>query len=227
MPDFDSHRVLRKIKEVALDIDPEGVLKDARDAGLEVHGIKDLQSQAHNYWRIEDLMGHYAGLAARYSAISGATAGVGGPVTAITLGGVDIANLAAQLYRLNQRLAILNGFDPENPLQQERTQEIYLYALGFDAAAQAVIKQQAVRAASIAGKRGAFSNPVLRLIVAVAQRLGTKISSKQAANYIPFVGGVVGAGVSYAFARVAAQKMRRLFKDEYFRTWQAGHGAGD
>lgn len=222
MPDYNSPRVLQKVKKVVLDINPEGVFRDARSAGLEVFTTEDFRNQAHNYWRIEDVMNQYAGLAARYSAISGATAGIGGLPTAITLGGVDIANMAAQLYRLSQRLAILNGFDPENPLQREKTQEIYLYALGFDGAAQAAIKQQLLRAASIAGKSGAKSNPVLKLIILAAEKLGAQYTSKQAAQLIPFVGGVVGAGVNYTFARVASKKMLEAFKGEYFRTWQAG-----
>jgi len=222
MPDYESPRVLKKVKTVVLDINPEGVFRDARSAGLEVFGVEDFRTQAHNYWRIEDVMRQYAGLAARYSAISGVTAGIGGLPTAIALGGVDIANMAAQLYRLSQRLAILNGFDPENPLQREKTQEIYLYALGFDAAAQAAVKQQLLRAATIAGKRGARSNPVLKLVLLVAQKLGAQFSTKQAANFIPFVGAVVGAGVNYTFARVAAKKMLESFTREYSRTWQAG-----
>ena len=126
MPDQNENKTLRNIKSIILDIDQEGVFRDARSAGLQVVHIDDFRNQTQNYWRIEDIMHHYVGLAARYSAISGASAGVGGPVTAITLGGVDILNMAAQLYRLSQRLAILNGLDPENPIQKEKTQEIYL-----------------------------------------------------------------------------------------------------
>ncbi len=164
----------------------------------------------------------YSGIASRFSAISGATAGSGGAVTAITFGGVDIANMAAQLYRLNQRLAILNGFDSSNKLHQEKAVEIYLYALGFDDAAQAAIRQQLARAAAIAGKRGAYGNYILRLIVLVAGKLGASITTKQAAKFIPIVGGVAGASINYAFAGNAAKKMRASFKDEYFRTWQVG-----
>jgi EcsC protein family len=135
--------------------------------------------------------------------------------------------MAAQLYRLCQRLAILNGFDLENPLQRERAEEIYLLALGFDAAAQAVLKQQLGRAASIAGKRGAYSNYILRLIILVAEKLGAKITTKQAAKFVPVVGGVFGATLNYTFARGAANKMLDVFKDDYFRTWQAGsRGSG-
>ncbi|MEX0723302.1 MAG: EcsC family protein [Gracilimonas sp.] len=221
MDEKQEKSLLKQIKEIVVDINPDGVFRDARGAGLEVLEIEDFRKQTHNYWRIEDLMHQYAGSAARYSAISGATAGIGGPVTAVTLGGVDIANMAAQLYRLSQRLAILNGFDPENPLQREKTHELYLYALGFDAAAQAAIKQQMTRAAGIAGKRGAYSNPVLKLIVIIAEKLGAQITSKQAAKFIPIVGGAAGATVNYTFARSAGNKMLDAFKKEYFRTWQA------
>lgn len=220
---INSSKVIERIKEIVLNIDPQSVLQDSRSAGLNVYTIEDFRDQAHNYWRIEDIMKQYAGLAARYSSISGATTGFGGPATAFTLGGVDIVNMAAQLYRLSQRLAILNGFDLENPLQKERTLEIYLYALGVDAAAQATIKSQLLKAANIAGKRGAYSNPMLKLIVSVAQKLGTKVTSLQAAKYLPIVGSVAGAGVNYAFAKVAAKKMVESFKQEYFRTWQAGN----
>lgn len=221
MPDQNENKTLRNIKSIILDIDQEGVFRDARSAGLQVVHIDDFRNQTQNYWRIEDIMHHYVGLAARYSAISGASAGVGGPVTAITLGGVDILNMAAQLYRLSQRLAILNGLDPENPIQKEKTQEIYLYALGFDAAAQAAIKQQLLRAASIAGKRGAYNNQLLKLIVLVAAKLGASITSKQAVKFIPLLGGVAGATVNYTFAKTASKKMVESFKREYFRTWQA------
>ena len=222
MDPFGARGAVRKLKEIILDINPGDVIKDACSAGLKVESIEDFRSQAKNYWRIEDVMMQYSGIASRFSAISGATAGSGGAVTAITLGGVDIANMAAQLYRLNQRLAILNGFDSSNKLHQEKAVEIYLYALGFDAAAQAAIRQQLARAAAIAGKRGAYSNYILRLIVLVAGKLGASITSKQATKFIPIVGGVAGASLNYAFAGNAAKKMRASFRDEYFRSWQVG-----
>jgi len=211
-----------KLKEVILDINIEEVINDAWEAGLlDVKKIEDFRYQAKNYWRIEDLMKQYSGLAARYSALSGATSGIGGFATAITLGGADIANMAAQLYRLGQRLSVLNGFDPHNGIQKEKNLEIYLYALGFDSLAQAGIRQQMIKAASIAGKKGANSNPILKLIMIIADKLGKKIISKQAAKFIPFVGAAAGASVNYYFANSAAKSMIDSYKKEYFRTWQA------
>lgn len=216
----------KKVKEIVLDVDPEGVLKDARAAGLRVTKVEDFRDQAHNYWRIEDLMRQYARRAARFSAASGATSGIGGVPTAVALGGVDVAHVAAQPYWLCQRLAVLNGFDPGNLLQRERTEEVYLLALGFDTAARAALKQQLLRAASKAGKSGARSNYILKLILIVAEKLGATITTKQAAKFIPVVGGAFGATLNYTFARGAANKMLDAFKDDYFRTWQAGSRGG-
>ncbi len=222
MAEPNDKTLVKKLKEIVLDVDPEGVFRDAHAAGLEVAKIEDFRDQAHNYWRVEDLMRQYARRAARFSAASGATSGVGGVPTAVALGGVDVAHMAAQLYWLCQRLAILNGFDPGNPLQREKAEEIYLLALGFDAAARAALKQQLLRAVSKAGKPYARSNYILKLIILVAEKLGTRITTKQAAKFIPVVGGVFGATLNYTFARGAANKMLDAFKDDYFRTWQAG-----
>ncbi|MCA1715833.1 MAG: EcsC family protein [Actinobacteria bacterium] len=226
MAEPDDKSLAKKLKEIVLDVDPEGVFKDARAAGLEVMKVEDFRGQAHNYWRIEDLMRQYTRRAARFSAASGATSGVGGVPTAVALGGIDVAHMAAQLYWLCQRLAILNGFDPRNPLQRERTEEIYLLALGFDTAARAALKQQLLHAASKAGKSGARSNYILKFILIVAEKLGAKITTKQAAKFIPLVGGAFGATLNYTFARGAANKMLDAFKNDYFRTWQAGSRGG-
>ncbi len=227
MPSPNNRTLTQKLKQIILDIKPEGVITDARAAGLDVRKIEDFRSQAHNYWRIEDLMHEYAGRTARYCAVGGATSGIGGAPTAITLGAADLAHMAAQLYWLCQRFAVLNGFDPENPLQRDRAEEIYLLALGFDAAAQAALKHQLGRAANIAGKRGAYSNYILKLIVLIAEKLGTQITSRQAAKFIPIVGGAFGTTLNYSFARKAASSMSDTFKRDYFRTWQANNRSGD
>jgi len=217
---------IRRLRAIILDIDPEGVLRDARAAGLHVDSIEDFRNQPHNYWRIEDLMHRYAWLAARYSVISGATAGVGGLPTAVTLGTADIANMAAQLYRFCQRLAILNGFDPEHPLQRETAEQIFLSALGFDTVAQAALRQQVSRAAIIAGKRGAYSNYIVKLIILIAEKLGVQLTTKEAAQFIPVVGGFFGATINYIFAKKVADRMQDAFRREYFRAWQANHRGG-
>lgn len=221
MNDLDKSTI-DKLKDILLEVDPEGIIKDAQDAGLEVNGVSDFPKQAHNYWRIDDLADEYVNRTARWCAASGASSGVGGAVTAITLGSADIAHMAARLYWLCQRLAVLNGFDPDNPLQRDRAQEIYMLALGFDGAAQTLIKQQLAKAANIAGKSGSRSNYILKFIMlVVARSSGKEITTKTAAKFLPLVGAVAGGSVNYFFAKKAGRKMKELFRDDFFRTWQA------
>lgn len=217
----DDLTIFSKIKEIVLDIDPQDILNDARDYGLNVQTIQDLVDQPHNHAYIEKLMEKYATLAASYCAASGATSGVGGVVTTVALAGVDISNMAAQLYRLNQKMAILNGFDPQNTIHQEKSQMIYLKALGFDGAAQAAIRTQVVKAAAEnVTKSGQSANVAIRLIMEVAKLLGIKLTKAQTVKLIPFVGAVLGGGLNYLFAKNAAKTMITEYKSDYFDRWQ-------
>ncbi len=218
----DELSVISKIKEIVLDINPEDVLKDAREYGLEVFTLKDLAEQPHNYVFIEKLMDKYATLAASYCALSGATSGIGGVVTTITLAGVDISNMAAQLYRLNQKMAVLNGFDIESSIHTEKTHLIYLKALGFDAAASSAIRAQVAKAAlENVSKSGASANPTIRLIMAAASTIGVKLTKQQTVKFIPVIGAIVGGGLNYKFAQSAAKTMMSEYKSDYMDRWQA------
>jgi hypothetical protein len=216
----DELTIFSKIKEI-LDIDPQDVLNDARGYGLNVQTIEDFGNQPHNHAFIEKLMEKYATSAANYCVLSGATSGVGGPITTIAFAGVDISNMAAQLYRLNQKMAVLNGFDPQNVIHQEKSQMIYLKALGFNGAAQAAIRSQVVKAAAEnATKAGVSSNVTIRLVMEVAKLLGVKLTKVQTVKLIPFVGAVLGGGVNYYFAKNAAETMIVEYKSDYFDRWQ-------
>jgi len=209
--------VISKVREIVLDIDPADVLNDARGYGLNVTTIKDLSNQQHNYASIEKLMSKYAKLTKSYCVASGMTSGVGGFVTTIALAGVDIANMAAQLYRLNQKMAILNGFNPENPIHLERSQMIYMKSLGFEGLAQAAIRSQVTKAAAEnVAKSGPSANVAIRLVMEVAKLLGVKLSKAQAAKLIPFIGALAGGTLNYFFADDAAAKMMSEYKSDYF-----------
>ena len=224
--DFDNTtqlptKILNKISEV-VSVDPDDIVKDARSKGLPVSKIEHFTTDIiiKNYRRIEDLSDSYGDYAARNSAVTGLASGIGGWATMITIGGVDIVNMAAQLYRLNQRVAYLNGFDPNNPHDAELAREIYLYSLGFDKAAVISIQTMMNRAAQIAGKSGAKSNPVLKLIMTVAKYLGKDINTKKAAKYIPVVAGILGGGINFAFAKYASSEIQKRYKEEFFRKVQ-------
>lgn len=214
-------KIFSNIKKIILDIDPQKVLSDAKDYGLQVQTIEDLSNQPHNYAFIEKLMIKYTASAANFCAASGVTSGIGGVMTTVTLAGVDISNMAAQLYRLNQKIAVLNGFDPRNEIHQEKSQLIYLKALGFDGAAQAAIRTQVIKAAAEnVSKSGPSANVTIRLIMEVAKLLGIRLTKAQTVKLVPFVGAVLGGGLNYLFARNAAKAMISEYKSDYFDRWQ-------
>jgi hypothetical protein len=218
----DEAMIFSKIREIVLDINPDDILKDAREYGLSVWSVKDFSEQPHNYAYIEKLMEKYATLAATYCALSGATSGVGGVATTITLAGVDISNMAAQLFRLNQKMAILNGFNLENTIHKEKAHLIYLTALGFDAVATSAIRAQMVKAAAEqVAKKGPSANVTIRLIMEVAKLLGGQLTKEQAVKFVPIFGGLLGGGMNYIFAKSAAGKMISEYKSDYFDRWQA------
>ncbi len=224
--DFDNTtqlptKILNKISEV-VSVDPKDIVKDAKAKGLPVSRIEDFTTDiiVKNYRRIEDLSDSYGKYAARNSAVTGLASGIGGVATMVTIGGVDLVNMAAQLYRLNQRVAYLNGFNPNDPHDAELAREIYLFSLGFDKAAVAGVQAMMNRAAQIAGKSGARSNPVLKLIMIVASKLAPKMTTTQAAKFIPFVGGILGGGINFAFAKYASSEIQKRYKEEFFRKIQ-------
>ncbi len=49
MAEPNDKSLVKKLKEIILDVDPEGIFIDARAAGLEVTKIEDFRNQAHNY----------------------------------------------------------------------------------------------------------------------------------------------------------------------------------
>lgn len=213
--------IFEKIKDIVLNVDPGSVVRDAKDMGMDVSEAADFARQAHNYAHIERLSTKYSSMTATLCAAGGFTSGIGGITTTVVLAGADIANMAAQLYRLNQKLALLNGFDPDNELHNDRAQTIFMAALGLDATAQAGIRTIVTKAATEnLTKRGPASTPVIRLVMEIAKILGVKLTKAQAGKLIPFVGGIVGGGVNYMFAKAMTKKMMSDYKSDYFDRWQ-------
>ena len=213
--------ILERIKDIVLNVDPNSIVNDARSAGMNVSEPSDFVQQAHNYAYIEKISDKYSATATKLCAVSGLTTGIGGLATTLTLAGADIANMAAQLYRLNQKLAIINGFDPANELHSERAQTIYITSLGIDVSAQAGIRALVTKAATEnLAKRGPASAPAIRLVMEVTKVFGIKITKMQAGKLVPFIGGAIGAGVNYTVSKSIAQKMMADYKSDYFDRWQ-------
>jgi hypothetical protein len=213
--------IIEKIKDIVLNVDPNSIVQDAKGIGMDIAEPADFARQAKNYAYIERLSEKYAATSTRLCALSGFTSGIGGLATTLTLASADVANMAAQLYRLNQKLALINGFDPENELHNERAQTIFMTALGIDVTAQAGIRALVTKAATEnLTKRGPASAPAIRIIMEIAKILGVRISKAQAGKLVPFVGGAIGGGVNYMFAKSMTKKMLADYKSDYFDRWQ-------
>jgi hypothetical protein len=196
------------IREI-IRVSPEDVIADARAAGLMViNSVDDFRScspGAHHM--VDQLTNHYVNQAAKWCACSGATSGVGGVVTAITLGLADFIHVAGRLYRLCLRLAILNGFDPRDPIQREAIEEIYLASLDFDATEKFILRGFLGRPAAKAGRLRASVN-YARLIIAVGRKLwARRLAFRAASRFFPLFGATIGAGSNYYFAKRVGRKM--------------------
>ncbi len=213
--------MLSTVKDKILNIKQEDVLEHAREQDLDVQSIEDFRNMGPHYERIEALMDDYRSSFRSSSALSGLTTGIGGFTTSVTFAGLDTISLSIQLYRLSQRFAILNGFDGEDPLHQNKMLNIYFEALSLNAVTQATIKHQMLKASAAAGTLGASnSSIVLRAIINVGKLLGKNISSRKAGRLVPVFGGVVGATVNYSFANATSKRMKKAYKRAYFDTWQ-------
>lgn len=217
----DEVSTIKRIKEIIIDIEPMDVIKDAQAFGMEVEYLEDFADQAHDYVFIEKLAAKYGDVAARYCALSGASTGIGGLATTVALAGVDISNMAAQLYRLNQKVAVLHGFDPDNEIHQDKVIGIYLMALGVDAASSAAIRSMVLKAGlENTLKKGPATSVGIKIIMAAAKAVGIAMSKTTAAKAVPLVGALLGGGVNYWFAQQSAKKILLAYKSDYFDRWQ-------
>src|SRR5699024_4334535 len=216
--------MLSTIQKHFIDIAPEEVFERAHEYDIDVSSVKDFRSMSPHYDRIEQLMDNYRQSHARWSALGGLTAGIGGFTTAVTFAGIDTISLSIQLYRLSERFAILNGFYGNEPLQKDKMLNIYFEALGINAVVQASLKRQLLQASTIAGSKEASENFILNGIIRVGRLFGRNISSERAGRLIPLVGGAAGAAVNYSFARKTSESMKKAYKRAYFETWHDGSG---
>lgn len=215
-----NHRImLRTLKDLLIDVDPDDVFQKARDRGMKIETVEDFRDLPNDYNLIEDIMEEYRLNHARWSSIGGLTTGIGGFSTAITFATLDTASLAIQLYRLAQKFAILNGFDGRDPLHEDKIMNIYFEALGINGVVQATLKHQLLKASAVAGSRELSDNFVLRVIAKVGKVFGKRISSKRSGRFVPVIGGFVGASVNYSFARKTSNAMKKAYKRAYFETW--------
>jgi hypothetical protein len=194
-----------------LQVSPQDVIADSRDAGINVSIVEDFRNQTPDQ-RIETdrLAERYITETTKWCAITGTTAGIGGLLTAATLGFADLVHVVARLYRLSLRLAVLHGLDPEIPGHRERIEEIYISALGFDPNRQAIVGRALGRPAEGWGE----SVYPFRLVLSLAKQLWGRLMSRMAGRFFPLIGGMAGAWANYHLANKASRYMKEMFGRE-------------
>lgn len=195
-----------------LEIFPDDVIADSRDAGISVSAIEDFRNQTPDQRKtIEGLADQYIRETIKWCAITGSTAGIGGLMTAATLGFADLVHVAARLYKLSLRLGVLHGLDPRVPGDRERIEEIYISALGFDPNRQAIVGQALGRPA----EGWSASAYPFRLVLSLAKKLWGRLMARAAGRLFPVIGGMAGAWANYHLAKKASKHMEEMFRREF------------
>ena len=207
-------QVLEKVKDI-ISVDKYQFLKEAEEYGLSQSHLIEACRDPKHYHKLEKFLEKNAKLTSTYCAASGASTALGGFTTSIALAGVDLANMAAQLYRFNQKVAITHGYSLSNTHEIDKSNMIFLKALGFETAARtAIMGSVAKAAAENTAKKGVASAPAIRPIMEVTKLLGLKTTKTQAAKMVPFAGAFLGGGLNYMFATSATKNIIKEYKIE-------------
>lgn len=120
--------------------------------------------------------------------LTGAVGGFGGLPTAVA----ELPVTVTVIFRAIQKIAESYGYDPADP-------EVRLECLQVFGAGSPLHEDDGVNT-SFLGARVTMTGPALnRVIAAVAPRLSLVLGEKLAAQTVPLLGSVAGAGVNYAF----------------------------
>ena len=120
--------------------------------------------------------------------MTGAVGGFGGLPSAVA----ELPVTVTVIFRAIQKIAESYGFDPADP-------EVRLECLQVFGAGSPLHQDDGVNA-SFLGARVTVTGPALnRVIAVVAPRLSLVLGEKLAAQAVPLLGSVAGAGINYAF----------------------------
>lgn len=122
--------------------------------------------------------------------LSGAIGGFGGLPSALA----ELPVTVTLIFRAIQKIAASYGYDPADP-------SVRLECLQVFGAGSPLHRDDGVNT-SFLGARVAITGPALnRVLAAVAPRVSVVLSEKLAAQAVPLLGAVAGAGINYAFLR--------------------------
>ncbi|GHD99415.1 hypothetical protein U879_08850 [Defluviimonas sp. 20V17] len=122
--------------------------------------------------------------------LTGAIGGFGGLPSALA----ELPVTVTLIFRAIQKIAASYGYDPADP-------SVRLECLQVFGAGSPLHRDDGVNT-SFLGARVAITGPALnRVLATVAPRVSVVLSEKLAAQAVPLLGAVAGAGINYAFLR--------------------------
>ena len=193
--------------------DPNDLLKEAQEKGLEVTAIEDLRDQP-----LETLDSIAKGLFTQnavMAAIEGGGTGLGGAM----LIAADIPLLFGINFRLIQQIGAAYGFDLKGPDFQPLVLSIFNVA----ASGENRSKNDAIREISVAGAafandldyKGRVTGTIRDQNRHLPREIAKNIVGRKVLQTIPIAGAAVGAGINYWFTNETAETAFMLFRALY------------
>lgn len=193
--------------------DPEGVLKSARERGLEVEKLEDLRDADLEV--LDAMARERLSENAVLAAIEGGGMGLGG----VVLIAADIPLLFTINLRMIQQIAASYGFR----LSDESFKPLVLSVFNVASSGSQEAKVDAIREISVAAAafandldyrgrvRGSFRDQNRHL----PREIVKNVLGRKLAQTIPVAGAAVGAGVNYWFTTECANTAHMLFRALY------------
>ena len=171
--------------ENRLEMLPDAVklrIEAAATAALQLaYGIA---GQSHRFDdRLSSDRGHLA-----LATLTGAAGGFGGLATALA----ELPVTTTVIFRAIQSIAAGHGFDPADPLVRAECLQVF-------AAGSPLHDDDGVNTTFLAARVTVTGPAIQRLIAGIAPRFAALLGQKLAAQAVPVLGALTGAGINYAF----------------------------
>ena len=122
--------------------------------------------------------------------LTGAVGGAGGLASAVA----ELPVTVTVIFRALQTIAAAHGYDPADP-------EVWMECLQVFGAGGPLKRDDGVNTSFLSARVAMNGATLNRIIAAVAPRFATVLGEKLAAQAVPILGSVAGAGINYAFVQ--------------------------
>jgi hypothetical protein len=204
-------------------IDPAVVVGTAERLGLPMHGEHVLEQLASlRLLPVDDLDRLAQAIVRSYSRLAGVqgfVTNLGGLITLPVALPADAVATVTWVVRATSGVMASYGFDPTSEQGRADLRLGLLVAFGVNkitVAGSSVLVTQLTRRVLTAPYRDQIALAVVRR---VAQRVGMRLTRRNAARVVPVLGGVIGGGINVAMVHAMGVRTRRHYRDLLAR-WQ-------